>query len=430
MKISLIFIFINVWFFSLHAQNAEKIYDKINGAVVKILTYKNKVQCGQASGVIIKSKNWVITNYHVLGVADYMTAVHGSSFIDIDSIIAFDAAKDILILRLNLKTINPRVYRSIPNIKIDKKMPKVGQKVYALGSPLGFENTMTDGMISGLRSTSDSLHMIMQISAPISTGSSGGAIVNRKGELVGISAAIIKGQLAQNLNFAVMINDVIELSKGIEFPVKGSAGAQFDYFYRQGKMKCAQGDYVSCLKCFESAAALRVQSNKMGNVRYYMAVAYKATGRADLAKTSFEESIRLAPTAEAHSGLGSELYDGRDIITAMNQYQQALKISPEFSEAILGMGMCYYSLKDHNKAQSHFTRVIKIQPANPKALYMLGQLSMAKKNYESAIYFYRKAIDANHSYKDAYLAISDAYREKGDLVNMQVYINRMKMLRD
>ena len=93
------------------------------------------------------------------------------------------------------------------NIRIaNSDLLKVGQKIYAIGSPLGLENTMTEGLISGLRYTKDEGSFI-QISAAISHGSSGGAVVNSNGELIGISTATIaKGQ---NINFAIPVNEFL-----------------------------------------------------------------------------------------------------------------------------------------------------------------------------------------------------------------------------
>lgn len=79
------------------------------------------------------------------------------------------------------------------SIKIgESKNLTIGQRVYAVGSPLGFENTISEGIISGLRSYEESGKDFIQITASISPGSSGGAVVNDKGELIGISTLTIK----------------------------------------------------------------------------------------------------------------------------------------------------------------------------------------------------------------------------------------------
>jgi tetratricopeptide (TPR) repeat protein len=79
-----------------------------------------------------------------------------------------------------------------------------GQKIYVIGSPLGLPATISEGIISGLRDFNG--HHLIQITAPISSGSSGGPVLNDKGELVGVAVAQFKD--GQNLNFAIPKNHV------------------------------------------------------------------------------------------------------------------------------------------------------------------------------------------------------------------------------
>ncbi len=87
---------------------------------------------------------------------------------------------------------------------------QVGERVLAIGNPYGWENTVSDGLISGIREIDD--FKLLQITAPISPGSSGGALFNMKGEVIGITT--IGSQWgAQNLNFAIPINSLKSLIK-------------------------------------------------------------------------------------------------------------------------------------------------------------------------------------------------------------------------
>ena len=87
----------------------------------------------------------------------------------------------------------------VPCLKITGAIPEVGERVAVVGSPLGLEQTLSDGVISALRRTSAGSYP--QISAPVSTGSSGSPVVNMKGEVVGVtSLQVVRGQ---NPNFAV-----------------------------------------------------------------------------------------------------------------------------------------------------------------------------------------------------------------------------------
>ena len=85
-----------------------------------------------------------------------------------------------------------------------------GQKVVAIGSPLGLFNSVSDGIISGFREI-HSVNMI-QFTAPISHGSSGGAVLNMQGEVIGISTAGFDS--GQNINLAVSYEDIVMFIKG------------------------------------------------------------------------------------------------------------------------------------------------------------------------------------------------------------------------
>lgn len=185
------------------AQNlsADQIYAKTTNAIVTIYTFdKNDNAISQGSGVVLNQKGWVVTNYHVFDGADKIVIKHEKKIVSFSEIIAYDREKDILILKI--------VDRSFPSIPIgNSDMLKIGQKIYAIGSPLGFENTISEGIVSGLRQSQK--NNFIQISAAISPGSSGGAVLNAKGELVAITTSTIaKGQ---NLNFAIPVNDIINL---------------------------------------------------------------------------------------------------------------------------------------------------------------------------------------------------------------------------
>lgn len=83
----------------------------------------------------------------------------------------------------------------------------VGDEVYAVGNPRGLEGTFSAGIISGIRTAEDA--RILQITAPVSPGSSGGPVLTIKGTVIGVAVAFLKG--GQNLNFAIPVSDVKNL---------------------------------------------------------------------------------------------------------------------------------------------------------------------------------------------------------------------------
>lgn len=186
--------------------SAEKIYQKVKDAVVVVFGYNSDDELiSQGSGVVLNDKGYVVTNYHVLEGCERLEIMHDNDEIPYADIVGIDPDKDILIIKIYDKR--------FPSIKLGNVQSlKVGQRIYAIGNPMGFENTISEGIISGLRNFQESGINYIQITASISHGSSGGAVVNDKGELIGISTSTIED--GQNLNFAIPIDEVINIKIG------------------------------------------------------------------------------------------------------------------------------------------------------------------------------------------------------------------------
>lgn len=138
----------------------------------------------------------VVTNYHVIeGASDGFAKIVGkTSIYRIEAVVGIDEAKDLVLLKLTGANGKPLVLADVSKIE-------VGQEVFALGNPKGLEGTISPGIISGSTLRQVSNEDLIQITAPISPGSSGGPVVNRRGEVLGVAVLSIKG--GQNLNFAI-----------------------------------------------------------------------------------------------------------------------------------------------------------------------------------------------------------------------------------
>jgi len=178
----------------------EEIFEIVNPSVLQVYAYDfDGIEVAQGSGAII-DKGVVITNFHIYSGNENLRVTHYGVDIKIRKVLGVDVGKDILILQIDTD--------SLPALKIsDLSNLKIGNKVYAIGSPKGYENSITDGLISGKRIIDGS--RLFQISAPIYPGSSGGAVVDTKGELIGISSSKIP---QTEINFAIPIDVINNLS--------------------------------------------------------------------------------------------------------------------------------------------------------------------------------------------------------------------------
>lgn len=177
---------------------AEKSFEQLAqlaSSVVMINIHDNKGEfMGSGSGIMIGRKGYILTNQHVASGGSYYTVriEDDETCYKTKEIIKYNHVLDLAVIRID-RTLNP-----LPVYKGPQGLVR-GQKVVAIGSPLGLFNSVSDGIISGFRKF-DGVDMI-QFTAPTSPGSSGGAVLNMYGEVIGISTAGIPD--AQGINLAV-----------------------------------------------------------------------------------------------------------------------------------------------------------------------------------------------------------------------------------
>lgn len=147
------------------------------------------------TGFIVRPDGVVITNFHVIrGASGALVKLKNGEVYDRIWVIDFHPRRDIAILKIE-------GYK-LPTVTLgDSQAVEQGDWCVAIGNPKGLEHTVSDGLVSAIRIMEG--NQMFQISAPISPGSSGGPLYNRKGEVVGITSAGLVGEGAQNLNFAV-----------------------------------------------------------------------------------------------------------------------------------------------------------------------------------------------------------------------------------
>ena len=160
---------------------------------------------GTGSGIMIGRKGFILTNNHVAsGGRFYSVRIEDDEEVyTTTEVIKYNSTTDLAVIRID-RTLNP-----IPIYDGRKKLVR-GQKVVAIGSPLGLFNSVSDGIISGFRNIND-VDMI-QFTAPISHGSSGGAVLNMYGEIIGISTAGIDS--GQNINLAIGYENILMFTNG------------------------------------------------------------------------------------------------------------------------------------------------------------------------------------------------------------------------
>lgn len=179
--------------------SGQEVFKKCNTAVFMVFTSTGNLGF-QGSGFFISPDGLAVSNYHVFegtGMGLEAIKLSNNQQYKLDEVIYKDKQNDVMIF--TVKAPSGTRFNYIP---LSSHNAQIGDKVYAIGSPRGLENTFSSGEISQFREGN-----LIQISVPIDHGSSGGALINEYGEAIGITSSGYEGSGA-NLNFAVNINVV------------------------------------------------------------------------------------------------------------------------------------------------------------------------------------------------------------------------------
>lgn len=197
-----------VFAFDREERAITNVYKKINPAIVCVDSQlKNGVSCG--TGCIIDSRGIILTSAHVVDKGNnvIVTMYNGQDY-DAKVIKRFGNNEDIVLLKIN-------VPKKLKTVKLgNSEKLKVGQKVLAIGNPFGFNGTLTLGIISRI----DFAKNRIQTDAAINPGSSGGPLLNTKGEIIGINQAIYNpdNNISNiGIGFAIPINTIKEFLKEV-----------------------------------------------------------------------------------------------------------------------------------------------------------------------------------------------------------------------
>ena len=187
--------------------NAIPLAQKALDSTVFLLTTDRDDQLLSIGSGFFVQENLIVTNLHVIHGAIKCSAklVGQDKMYEIEGYSAINPENDLIILKV--KNVDDQV---IPLNLGNSDSVHVGELVYAVGNPEGYEGTVSNGIISGIREADK----LIQMTTPISPGSSGGPVINSKGEVVGVS--VLSKKEGQNLNFAIPSNYVKTLIKKSE----------------------------------------------------------------------------------------------------------------------------------------------------------------------------------------------------------------------
>lgn len=178
------------------------VVSEVGGAVVNIAAGDARGRRGAGSGVMVAPDGYLLTNNHVVEKAESLTVSFTDGTETAAELVGRDPATDLAVLRARGS--------GLPYAELgDSSRLQVGQLAIAIGNPLGFASSVSTGVVSALGRSLDSrngrlIEGVIQHTAPLNPGNSGGALLDSRGRVTGINTAIIAS--AQNLGFAIPVN--------------------------------------------------------------------------------------------------------------------------------------------------------------------------------------------------------------------------------
>jgi len=319
----------------------SSLVEKVMPAVVTIVSADAK-DIVQGSGFIISSDGKIVTNFHVVaGKPAILARRSDGSFLVIKGVLASDKANDLAILQAE--------GRNLPFVQLgDSDTVKVGEAICVIGSPMLLEGAVSAGIISAVRELQDG-RKLLQITAPISKGSSGSPVFNRKGEVIGVASFILSE--GQNLNFAVPSNAVKTLLHrlGIAFsPLPPSPTLSLEERFEQAYQEAIQAIQKiedtalrsSALRLIVSATAEAGQFDRALQVAQKIedasdrSWALREIAEAMAEAGQFDRALQFAQKLKTHGTRSWALAGNRLRWQGGGQFDRALQVAQEIEDAL------------------------------------------------------------------------------------------------
>ena len=374
--------------------SAEDIAQKALAATVYLkMMDKHGRTLGIGSGFFVQP-NLIITNYHVIRGTTKGTAklVGKDTLYNIEDVIAIDTKNDLALLKVTADGIKPLPLG-------DSDTVRIGETVYVAGNPKGLEGTFSDGIISSRRDKG-----ILQMTAAISQGSSGGPVLNKKCEVIAISFAGHEDVDAQNLNFAIpskYIKKLLERLKSdnpynpsLQHPI--SAETYFQWGYAEHSL----GNYYDALIFYTIAIRYK---NDYAEVYYNRGTVYSAIGLPTFAISDYDTAIAIKPSlAEAYYSRGNVKFELKQYTDAISDYDTAIALKPDDARAYTNRGNSKLFLKQYTDAISDYDTAIAIKPDDTKAYCGRGIAKTRLKQYTAAFEDFDTAIALKPGLAESY----------------------------
>jgi len=300
----------------------------------------------------------IVTNLHVVKNAYAIDIL--SSDGNLASVYQYwtpDNEGDLIILKIDPDQYLEWSWKPV-RLQITSELPREGEDIVVIGNPLGLSDTVSQGIVSSLRPV-QGLGTIIQITAPISPGSSGSPIMNMRGEVVAVATLqMIKGQ---NLNFGSPVDRLRNIDTTLD-PITVSPPSIFNRafeYYRRDRPQEALSLFMEATKKYPNNTA-----------------AWTGAGLSAYALKKYKDAIEFQSkaidcdhaNATAYYGRGASYLQNQQYLKSENDLLQAIKLNPEFTEAYFQLGVVYYAKNKGRQFKEVLAKLKSLDPERAKTL--------------------------------------------------------------
>ncbi len=351
----------------------------------------------------------IITNRHVIEKSSRVEIhlMNGKKFAA-KGVLAIDGEGDLAILQVD---VSPMIAAPLP---IVGKVPQEGESIVVIGNPFGLEGSVSNGIVSAVREISG-YGKIIQITAPISPGSSGSPVVNMFGQVIGV--ATLQAAEGQSLNFAVPSERITQLKIGelqtfatLNSETQKNKRSSAERLYSQGLGLLSRDNFAGAAVYFDKAAET---DPNYAEAFYQAGFCYGMLGKHAEALRASKQAAKLRPNwSQTYINIGASSFALGQFKEAAEAYRTAAKLDESNADTQYALGLSFGKLNRTDEEILAYKRAVALKPDLANAIEKLGLAYFKQKRFADAI----QSFEQLKTYKpDAktYNYLGESYLETG-----------------
>lgn len=393
-----------------------RLVQKVQPAVVTVVTYDiNGAAADLGSGFFMDGKGHLITNYHVLkGAYSAEVKTYDGRKYPIELVVAENEEADIIKVRVSIAE------QELHWVRLTDQEPAIGERILVVGSPLGLEQTVSEGIVSAVRDL-PVVGKVFQLSAPISPGSSGSPVVNMKGKVVGVVS--FQAVMGQNLNFAVASQGVLSLKNTDKvqslsewtYGIGRKTPRLAEELCKKGFNFSIRGEFKEALSYYKEAAE---KSPEDALAWYGLGSCYVGLEDPEAAIAAFQQAVRADPqNPTPYYNLGRYYGTLERYEEAISSYKKAVEVDPDHAMSYFDLGIIYSKQEAFDAGEQAFKEVLRIEPGHAPSYYFIGLTHGERGRYEAAVQAYQQALKIDPESLPTLYQLGIAFGKLGNVVD-------------